>query len=153
MGAEDWYNLGGVMRMDKELLEAIREELSPIKQDVAQIHQDISRMDQKMTRMDQDISRIDQNMAQMDQDISRIDQNMARMDQDISRMDQDITRIKIILEHDIPKQLSLLAEGQSIILERLPKPGKAEEIEDRVDVLETVVTMHSADIADLKKAL
>lgn len=125
--------------MDKELLEAIREELSPIKQDVAQIHQDISRMDLKMTRMDQDIS--------------RIDQNMARMDQDISRMDQDITRIKIILEHDIPKQLSLLAEGQSIILERLPKPGKAEEIEDRVDVLETVVTMHSADIADLKKAL
>jgi septal ring factor EnvC (AmiA/AmiB activator) len=118
--------------MDKELLAAIREELSPVRQDI--------------TRMGQDIARIEKNMLQMEQNISR-------MGQDITRMDQDITWLKVQMENEIPRQLNLLAEGQSIILERLPKPGKLEAIEDRVDILETAVTRHSADIAELKKAL
>jgi archaellum component FlaC len=105
------------------------------------------RMDTELlAAIKEELSPIRQDIARMQQDISRIDQNM-------TRMDQDITRLKIQIENDIPRQFNLLAEGQSLILKRLPKPGKAEDLEDRVDVLETVVTAHSADIAELKRAL
>lgn len=120
-----WYNLGGVIKLDEELRSAIREELNPIKQD--------------MTRMDQDIKRIGL-------DISRIDQNM-------THMEQEITRIKIVMENDVQRQLNLLAKGQRLILERLTKPAVIEDLTNRIDTLETVVTHHSADIAELKKAL
>ena len=83
--------------MDKELLEAIRAELSPIK--------------------------------------------------------QDISRLKTLMEHDIPKQIILLAEGHSLISERLPRPGEVEALSDRVDTLEAVVMRHTAEISGMKKAL
>ncbi len=99
-------------------MDAIREELKPIKKD---------------------INRLD----------TRVEQNTTRLD----TMEQDINRLKVLMENDIPKQFNLLAEGQRLLLERMQRPDKVDNLESRVDTLETVVKSHSADIAELKKAL
>jgi hypothetical protein len=98
--------------------------------------------------------RVDKELrAAIKEEISPIKQDIARLEQNMSQLDQDMTRLKILMENDIQKQLNLLAEGQRLILERLPKPGVIEELQDRVDTHEIVLTKHSVEIAALKKAL
>lgn len=105
-------------------------------------------------RMDKELlAAIKEELSPIKQDIAKMGQDITLMRQDMTRMDQDITRLKIQMENDVPRQFNLLAEGQSLILERLPKPGHVEDLADRVDILEIVVTTHSSDIAELKKAL
>ena len=78
---------------------------------------------------------------------------LAAIREELNPIKQDINRLKVLMEHDIPEQINPLAEGHSLILERMPKSDEIEELFYRVDTLETVVKSHSADIAELKKAL
>ncbi len=72
--------------------------------------------------------------------------------EELSPMKQKINRLEILLEHDIPDQIRLLAEGHNMILDRLPEADEIDTLRSRVRTLETVVTKHSADIAEIKKA-
>ena len=152
--------------MDMELLAAIKDELNPIRQDIAElkselapIKQDITELRSELTPIRQDIGRLENELAPIRQDINRlkdeltpIKHNISRLENELVPIKQDINRIKILMEHDIPRQFALLAEGQAIIMDCLLKPGEFNELRDRVDVLETVVTEHSAEIAALQQA-
>jgi uncharacterized coiled-coil DUF342 family protein len=139
--------------MDKELLNAIREELSPMRQDINELKQDVIEIRQELSPMRQDIDVLKQDVIEIRQELSPMRQDIDVLKQDVIEIRQDVNRLTILMEHDIPKQINLLAEGQRMILDRLPKRNETEELSGRVDTLETVVTTHSADIAKLKKAL
>jgi hypothetical protein len=89
----------------------------------------------------------------MEQNVQRLDQNIQRLQIHMEQDIQGLQRLQILMENDIPKQINLLAEGQALILERLPKPNEVEELSFRVDTLETVARRHTAEITELKKAL
>lgn len=86
--------------------------------------------------------------SRMDEMSSRIDRMENRMDRIEVRMD----RVEILLEHEIPKQLQLLAEGHQGIVARLPKEHEMEELHSRVSTLERVSADHSEEIRLLKYA-
>jgi predicted nucleic acid-binding Zn-ribbon protein len=93
-------------------------------------------------------SRMDEMSGRMDEMSSRIDRMENRMDRIEVRMD----RVEILLEHEIPKQLQLLAEGHQGIVARLPKEHEMEELHSRVSTLERVSADHSEEIRLLKYA-
>ena len=92
----------------------------------------------------------------MGQRIDQMDQRMDRMEGRMDRMETDISGIKVRLDVDVQKQINLLSEANSRIVERLDALEEvrelAEETRDKVDVIYAVVKMHSGDIAELKKA-
>ena len=66
---------------------------------------------------------------------------------------EEITRLmKLIVENDLAPKLDLLFEKLDSIEERMVAPAEAEELRDRLDVLEAAVRTHSRDISALKKA-
>ena len=85
----------------------------------------------------------------MEADISGI---KVRMD----TLETDVSGIKVRMDVDIQKQINLLAESSSRIVERLDALEEvkelAEETRDKVDVIYTVVKQHSGEIAELKRA-
>ena len=61
-------------------------------------------------------------------------------------------RLEVLLENDMPKQIKTLAEGHRDILDRLPEAEEIDTLRNRVRTLERVVTGHTSEINDLKKA-
>lgn len=92
-----------------------------------------------------EIEPLNERMGGMEQRMDGIEQRMDGMEQ---RMD----RFEILLEHDIPKQLQLLAEGHQGIVKRLPEEHELDGIRSRVSTLERVVTVHSEELRILKQA-
>ena len=61
-------------------------------------------------------------------------------------------QMNIVIENLISPQLRALAEGQSVRLEKLAPRNRVEELEAEVELLKSVIRLHSAEIAELKKA-
>ena len=95
-------------------------------------------------------------LEKLTEKVESMDQRMDRMEGRMDRMETDISGIKVRLDVDVQKQINLLSEANSRIVERLDALEEvrelAEETRDKVDVIYTVVKMHSGDIAELKKA-
>lgn len=102
------------------------------------------------------LEKLTEKVEGMDQRMDRMEGRMDRMEGRMDRMESDISGIKVRLDVDVQRQLNLLAEGHSRLVERLDALEKvrelAEETKDKVDVIYAVVKRHSGDIAELKKA-
>ena len=61
-------------------------------------------------------------------------------------------QMNIAIENLISPQFRTLAEGQSVRLEKLAPRNRVEELEAEVELLKSVIRLHSAEIAELKKA-
>lgn len=124
-----------------ELLQAIRMEFVPMFQE---IRSDIAEIKTDVAELKTDVASLDKRMGNME---VRMDSMEVRMD----RTEGDLHDMKILMEHDIPKTLKLLAEGHAGILDRLPQNEQVTEVRTRVSTLEQVVTIHTQEICDLKK--
>ena len=60
--------------------------------------------------------------------------------------------MKVLLDTEVQTKFNLLAEGQEDILRRMPNEDDMDIIDGRLDDLETVVKIHSREIAELRKA-
>ncbi len=109
----------------------------------------LEKLTEKVDSMDQRMDRMEGRMDRMEADISGI---KVRMD----TLETDVSGIKVRMDVDIQKQINLLAESSSRIVERLDALEEvkelAEETRDKVDVIYTVVKQHSGEIAELKRA-
>ena len=106
------------------------------------------RIDEMGRRIDEMSGRIDEMGNRIDEMGGRIDRIETRMD----RMEMRMDRVEVLLEHDIPNHLQLLAEGHQGIVARLPREHELEELHSRVSTLERVSADHSEEIRTLKCA-
>ena len=89
------------------------------------------------------------------QAIAELMQGMeARFDQKLAQQRKEIMHdVKVLLDTEVTSKLNLLAEGQDILKERLDTLDEVKElVEDTkstVDVMYSVVSKHSIDIAKL----
>ena len=70
----------------------------------------------------------------------------------LDTIDQRTNRLEVPLEHDIPHDIRLLAEGHEGILDRLPEAEEVDTLRARIRVLEKVVTDHTKAINELRQA-
>ena len=127
---------------EKMLLQAIQE---IVKAEIEPLNERMGGIEQRMDGMEQ-------RMDGMEQRMGGIEQRMDGMEQRMGGMEQRMDRFEILLEHDIPKQLQLLAEGHQGIVKRLPEEHELDGIRLRVSTLERVVADHSEELRILKQA-
>lgn len=100
-------------------------------------------------------------LSQMQATLDQHTEMFQKMDARMDRTETDLAQVKdlargnrILIEQDIDKKLSLLAEGHELLVEKLdalaPK-SRVETLEEQVDLLKQVVRMLSHDVAELKK--
>lgn len=100
---------------------------------------------------EKDLQAIARLMAEME---ARMDQKLAlRMDQKLAQQRQEIIdEVKVLMEADVMPKFDLLADGIKTIHEKMIPAEAMDDIEDRLDVLETTVQFHAKELAKLKKA-
>lgn len=60
--------------------------------------------------------------------------------------------MSVLIENEVTPKFNLLAEGQQVILDKLVSQGEMDDLESRIETLETAVKRHSREITELKKA-
>lgn len=71
---------------------------------------------------------------------------------DVDHLCTEVSKVNLVLENEIRPQLKALAEGQQMILQNLTPKTEVEKLREEVDLLRTVLRMHTLDIEELKKA-
>ncbi|KAB4834481.1 hypothetical protein GAG88_27725 [Bacteroides thetaiotaomicron] len=132
--------------IDKEMLAAMQLLLEPINarlDELSELKSDVQQLDQRFSsQLGQVEERFSSQLGQVEEKLS------SRLDQVENRMDG----LSVLLDLEIRKKIDLLVEGQEALMERLPDPAQADDIEHRLSAVEMVVKVHSRDINDLKKA-
>lgn len=123
---------------------------------ITQLGQSMQAMQQNMQSMQQSMqeqfSGVNNRLDSMDKRLTAVEDHIGGMEADLADVKDRTGRVELLLEHDIPKQINLLAEGHSAILERLPEADELDGIHSRVRTLERVVAEHTSQINTLKQA-
>lgn len=88
---------------------------------------------------------------------SRIGESEKRMDQRLAQQKQEILdettqRMKVLLDTEVTPKFNLLAENQSIMMEKLERLDDIEVMDTRITALEAMVKKLNRDVEKLKKA-
>ena len=70
----------------------------------------------------------------------------------VLQLREDIASVQLEIENNIRRDIKLLAEGQELILERMPELSEVNALKDRLKIVESILKQHSADINNLRKA-
>lgn len=100
---------------------------------------------------EKDLQAIAQLMERQKQDImSETKGLLAQQKQEI--LDETTQRMKILLDTEITPKFNLLAENQSIMMEKLERLDDIEVMDTRITALEAMVKKLNRDVEKLKRA-
>jgi hypothetical protein len=85
-----------------------------------------------------------------EKDLQAIAQLMERQKQEI--LDETTQRMKVLLDTEVTPKFNLLAENQSIMMEKLERLDDMEVMDTRITALEAMVKKLNRDVEKLKKA-
>ena len=129
---------------------------------LAQMQTDMVQMQTNMVQMQTDMVQIQTDMAQMREDQIQMRKDQTQMREDIQQIkdrldcvEEQATRTALLQENDIRRTLDALTEGQGLthqMMRELTSKRETDELRDQVDILRTVVALHSREIEALKKA-
>lgn len=95
-------------------------------------------------------------VAQIQSTLNQHTKMFEQMDARLTKVEDDTHFTRILIEQDIDKKISLLAEGHELLVEKLDAledvKGLAEETKAKVDVIYDVVSQHSVDIKEIKNS-
>ena len=85
---------------------------------------------------------------------TKLEQQSKAFDAKLEQQESNIMQnVAVLMESKFQPQFDLLAEGQKNILEKLdPLIKKVDDLEEDVNLLKSVVKLHSEEIEKLKKA-
>lgn len=102
-----------------------------------------------------DLQAIAQLLAQQKVEIKQelMEEMRGEMDVRFAQQKKEIMHeVNLLMEGYFDPKFNHLADGLELLRQKLAEQGKIEGATDRLDVLETVVKIHSRDIEKLKKA-
>ena len=94
----------------------------------------------------------EQQNERIDKKFDKIDRRFEQIDQKVEQMNTALAKLQINQEGIIMPRLDLLFEGHTSILEKMQHDTRLQQIQDRVDTLESAVKYLSTELKHLKKA-
>ncbi len=70
----------------------------------------------------------------------------------LEEINQRLVSVEVAQENILIPQIQALAEGQKTILDTLAPKSRVEALEEEVELLKSIIKMHTNQINDLKKA-
>ena len=134
------------------LLEHLVQDVSGLKQSVSGLERETAGLKQEMAELKADVSTLKTDVAALKEDVSGLKEETASLKAQMGQMDERLRRVELTQENLVLPQLRLLADGHDALLTQTVPVRRMEAVESDVDMLKTVVHVHSQDIRALKKA-
>ena len=123
-----------------------------MKEDVSGLKEDVSGLKEDVSGLKEDVSGLKEDVSGLKEDVSGLKEETASLKAQMGQMDERLRRVELTQENLVLPQLRLLAEGHDALLTQTVPVRRMEAVESDVDMLKTVVHVHSQDIRALKKA-
>lgn len=126
--------------------------IGQLAQSIQGVNDRLDGIDKRLAAVEDRTGHVENHMGDMETKLTGVESHMSAMENKLTSVEDRTGRVEVLLEHDIPKQINLLAEGHKTILECLPEADELDGIRSRVCTLERVVTDHTSEISALKRA-
>ena len=143
----------------KQSVSGLERETAGLKQEMAELKADVSGLKQEMAELKADVSGLKEDVSGLKEDVSGLKEDVSGLKEEtaslkaqMGQMDERLRRVELTQENLVLPQLRLLAEGHDALLTQTVPVRRMEAVESDVDMLKTVVHVHSQDIRALKKA-
>ena len=140
---------------DSELLLAIYDGMSEMKQDVTDLKQDMREVKQDVAELKQDVTVLKQDVTVLKQDVTELKQEVAVLKQDVTELKQDVTvlkqdvaEMKLSLENETNHNIQLLAENHCNLVDKL---NQAIPVSDKVLLNEVQISGLKMRVDSLEK--
>ena len=127
-----------------ELLEKLSGDITDLKTDMSELKAGVSELKTRVSRLEADVS-------ELKADVSELKTRVSRLEADVSGLKADVSGIKVRLDVEITRQLSLLAEGHTTLLETLVPKDRVEVLEDDVILMKSAIKTLSQRVSALEK--
>lgn len=99
-----------------------------------------------------DIEAIKTLLAPIVERLDNLEIGQQKLTKRMGSLEEESRQTRVLIESDVRRDIQIIAEQHGDIIERLDKINQIDDLKDRVRNLERVVTAHSADLRELKKA-
>ena len=110
----------------------------------------LNRMDARLDQMDGRLDKMDARFDQMDERLDKMDAHFDQMDGHLKKLDAKTDRIQIVLESEIRKNISVIAEGHLDLSRKLSEIIKAE---NQKEILMLRMNYLESEMRDLKASV
>ena len=104
-----------------------------------------------VTDLKTDMSELKAGVSELKTRVSRLEADVSGLKADVSGLKADVSGIKVRLDVEITRQLSLLAEGHTTLLETLVPKDRVEVLEDDVVLMKSAIKALSQRVSALEK--
>lgn len=93
------------------------------------------------------VGRMDDKFGEIDARFEKLENRFDSLENRFDNLENEVKGVKLLIENDVMKRLDIIEENYVAASKRyIEETAKNEELRDRVDVLERVVTSHSEQL-------
>lgn len=99
--------------------------------------------------MDQKLEPIHKEIKDMKSDIFELKEDVVGLKEDVKGLNSRITRVEVILENDISKQINILAEGHMDNAKRIEQIS--EDVSDMKEKISVLYTISQRNVREIRR--
>ena len=138
----------------KQDMREVKQDVSNLKQDVAELKQDVTVLKQDVAELKQDVTNLKQDVAELKQEVTVLKQDVTELKQNVTVLKQDVAEMKLPLENETNHNIQLLAENHCDLVDKLnqaiPVADKALLNEVQISGLRIRVDSLEKEVAEMK---
>ena len=106
----------------------------------------------KIEPLRKDIGELKNQVGQLEVRIDRLEVRMDQLETRVGQLETNVNGMRVYMDTEQKRTLNLLLEGQQALWDRFVPQEKFDPLEDRTQVLELTVKLHSQEIQELQLA-
>ena len=119
---------------------------------MGQMREHMNHMDERLDHMDERLDHMDERLDHMDERLDHMDERLDGLEQGVDELQDRTKRLELNLENNVIPRLQVIEDCYLSTYKRYSSENdKMETLQQDVDVLKTVVSLHSEQIKDLQK--
>ena len=137
----------GMSEMKQDVTD-LKQDMREVKQDVTNLKQDVAELKQDVTVLKQDVAELKQDVTNLKQDVAELKQEVTVLKQDVTVLKQDVAEMKLSLENETNHNIQLLAENHCNLVDKL---NQAIPVSDKVLLNEVQISGLKMRVDSLEK--
>ena len=109
-------------------------------------------VESKIEPLRKDIGELKNQVGQLEVRIDRLEVRMDQLETRVGQLETNVNGMRVYMDTEQKRTLNLLLEGQHALWDRFVPQEKFDPLEDRTQVLELTVKLHSQEIQELQLA-
>ncbi len=109
-------------------------------------------VESKIEPLRKDIGELKNQVEQLEVRIDRLEVRMDQLETRVGQLETNVNGMRVYMDTEQKRTLNLLLEGQQALWDRFVPQEKFDPLEDRTQVLELTVKLHSQEIQELQLA-